>query len=146
MRLYNRQFLLILSLCTIMLFFKGALARPAHPGRSLAYSHISSVPIIDVTDPVHPTLRGVYTGNDFTPYAVQVVGNLAYAVGAINAETFADMEIIDVSDPAKPVRRGNSIIIGRSSYEDIADQDHGLEIFHLNLPYHSFLPFVPHSG
>src|SRR5262249_23221611 len=79
----------------------------------------SGLHILDVADPAHPRLLSVYTGDNFSANKLQIMDNRVYAVGTSYYDTCADIEIIDVSDPTKPLRRGNSVVIGRSSYDDI---------------------------
>jgi hypothetical protein len=60
---------------------------------------------IDVRNPADPRIRSTYSAG-YSPQMMQIVGNLAYIGGGGN------LEIVDVSDPAKPVRRGGYNLSG----------------------------------
>jgi hypothetical protein len=82
---------------------------PAQVVGTVAY--VPNVPsglvMLDIHDPSHPQLRGAYTGTGetFTLISTQVAGGYAYLVGYGESPLWINaLEILDVSNPAKPVR------------------------------------------
>ncbi len=91
--------------------------------------------IVDVSNPVSPTLRGTYNTPDFAR-AVQVVGSTAYV-----ADGTSGLQIINVSNPATPTLLGaydtpgsalDVQVVGSTAY--VADWFTGLQILDVSNP------------
>jgi hypothetical protein len=90
---------------------------------------LGGLQIIDISNPVAPTLKGNYdtSGN---AEDVQIVGNYAYV-----ADENSGLQIIDISNPATPTLKGNYDTSGRAfgvqvvgNYAYVADYEGGLKI------------------
>jgi LVIVD repeat len=67
--------------------------------RAYLTDRLGSLRVLNVNDPAHISQLGTY-GNNFASFsAVQIVGSLAYI--AEQEENAGDLEIVDVSNPAK---------------------------------------------
>ncbi|NCQ76500.1 MAG: hypothetical protein GPI98_24010 [Microcystis aeruginosa W13-13] len=89
----------------------------------------SSLQIIDISNPVAPTLKGNYDTSGRAD-DVQVVGNYAYV-----ADSGSGLQIIDISNPATPTLKGNYNTSGYAygvqivgNYAYVADREGGLKI------------------
>ncbi|NCS41943.1 MAG: hypothetical protein GPJ20_25170 [Microcystis aeruginosa BS13-10] len=85
--------------------------------------------IIDISNPVAPTLKGNYDTSGRAD-DVQVVGNYAYV-----ADSGSGLQIIDISNPATPTLKGNYNTSGYAygvqivgNYAYVADREGGLKI------------------
>ena len=67
----------------------------------------SGLRILDISDPSTPVLVGTYITSD-TPWRIVVEGNLAYlVVQGFEAECGRQLQIIDVTSPAEPIKIGS---------------------------------------
>ncbi len=94
----------------------------------------SGLQIIDISNPVAPTLKGKYDTS--LSYGVQVVGNYAYV-----ADGGLGLQIIDISNPAAPTLKGNYNTSGYArgvqvvgNYAYVANDTSGLQIIDISNP------------
>ncbi|GAA6622056.1 DUF4347 domain-containing protein [Scytonema sp. NUACC26] len=98
-------------------------------------SLISTLQIIDITNPDSPVLKGSYNTSS-TAFEVKVEGNYAYIAGG-----YSGMQIIDVSDVTKPTFKGSFdtsynvfgvSLVGNLVY--IADGNMGVQVLDVSNP------------
>jgi hypothetical protein len=131
----------------------GGLAYVALTTSSLRSSG-AGLGVVDVTNPDKPTRRAIYADSSGKATGVRALGSLA-VLGrvtyseSIGGPTLGAISLIDVSNPASPVRRGgysslNTVAgldtVGARIY--VADASAGLQILELDLPIKKFLPLV----
>jgi len=95
----------------------------------------SGLQIIDISNPLTPTLKGNYNTSG-AAYGVQVVGNYAYI-----ADGDPGLQIIDISNPLTPTFKGNYDTSGTAidvqvlgNYAYVADDYKGLQIIDISNP------------
>ena len=67
--------------------------------------------IVDISDPAHPAQTGIFqAGYSVRSHAVEIEGNVAFL-----ATGYWDLDVIDISNPANPVRIGRGITYETSS-------------------------------
>lgn len=108
-----------------------------HTCNVFAYTCVGGLEIIDVSDPVHPSLTGSFAIPDGPAWGLAVAGNYVYV-----ADGRAGLHTIDISDPAHPREVGfyqmqawpqDLVVLGNYAY--VTDL-WGLRILNISDPTH----------
>ncbi|HEY1013134.1 MAG TPA: hypothetical protein VGE07_10555 [Herpetosiphonaceae bacterium] len=95
----------------------GGLQLEIDSARRLAFVAGGSLAIVDIGDPERPRLVGQYATNVDGP--VRVAGTTAYLVSYDRVSSTSTLEIIDVANPAQPIRRGGYAVAANLWINDV---------------------------
>jgi hypothetical protein len=106
--------------------------------------------IVDVSNPISPTLTDIYTALESTQ-GVAVAGDYAYLVGDSGSDSESGLHVVNISNPANPTLAGyyytlaeaHAVAVagsGTEAYIYVADSSGGLAI--LRVRYRLYLPLV----